>query len=89
MWGDMFSTINYGLVLLWGKKDPWSSLIPGALTSTVLAAHSGHWPQLAQQRWGCVPLALIEAAGILQTHYRAQQFCSAPPFLEELSQLPP
>ena len=88
MWGDMFSTVSCGLVLLWGKEDRWSSITPGALTRAVLAAHSGHWPWLAQQWWGCVPLALIEGAGILQTHYRAQQFCNTSPFLEELSQLP-
>lgn len=33
-------------------------------------------------------MALIEGAAILQTHYRAQQFCNASPF-PELSQLPP
>lgn len=44
MWGDMFSTISCGLVLLWGKEDPWSSITLGALTRAVLAAHSatGH-----------------------------------------------
>ncbi|XP_037678163.1 mitochondrial import inner membrane translocase subunit Tim17-B isoform X2 [Choloepus didactylus] len=40
VWGGLFSTIDCGLVWLWGKEDPWNSITSGALTGAVLAAHS-------------------------------------------------
>ncbi|EPY90189.1 hypothetical protein CB1_000036008 [Camelus ferus] len=38
---------------------------------------------------GGILLALIKGVCILLTHYTVQQFCNAPPLLEDPSQLPP
>lgn len=88
MWGDVFhhqlwsgAAVGQGRPLELNR--PWSA--------DQGCAGCPQWPlaMAGSAVTGCVPLAPIEGAGTLQTHCRAQQFCSTSPSLEELSQPPP
>ncbi|KAB1273782.1 Mitochondrial import inner membrane translocase subunit Tim17-B [Camelus dromedarius] len=57
--------------------------------ASVLTAQSEPLVMVGSATMGGILLALIKGVCILLTHYTVQQFCNAPPLLEDPSQLPP
>ncbi|XP_058434674.1 mitochondrial import inner membrane translocase subunit Tim17-B isoform X1 [Marmota monax] len=74
VWGFLFSTVDYGLVQLRGREDPWNSITSGAVTGAVLAARSGPLAMVGSAMMGGILLALVEGVSILLTRFTSRQF---------------